>query len=105
MKLYKFDFSDYLRKIIKKCVLECEEKPKTFFIKGGNFKNRIPKEEIGIVQNWTGLYVLLLEDDFEKAKSIYLDYYSSKIKSENIRHEQQIVAYNEIIEAIKESKE
>lgn len=105
MKLYKFVFSDYLRKIIKKCVLECEEKPKTFISKDKGFKSRIPKDEIGVVQSWVGLYVLLLEDDFEKAKSIYLDYYSSEIKSENIRHEQQIVRYNEIIEAIKESKE
>lgn len=105
MKLYKFDFFDYLRKGIKKCVLECEEKPKTFISKDRGFRSRIPREEIGTVQSWTGLYVLLLEDDFEKAKSIYLDYYSSKIKSENIRHEQQIDAYNKIIEVIKESKE
>lgn len=105
MNLYRFDFRDYCHKGIKRSVLECEEKPKTFISKNRGFRSRIPKEEIGIVQSWAGLYVLLLEDDFEKAKSIYLEYLSSKIKSENIRHEQQIDAYNKIIEAIKESKE
>lgn len=105
MKLYKFDFRDYCNKGIKRSVLECEEKPKTFISKDSGFRSRIPKDEIGVVQSWAGLYVLLLEDDFEKAKSIYLDYFSSKIISENIRYEQQIDSYNKIIEVIKESKE
>lgn len=106
MKLYKFDFNDYLDNCrISKYIYECEEKPKTYILKESAFKNRIPKEEIGTVQNWAGLYIILTEDDFEKAKKIYLNYYEHEIESENARHEQQIKKFKHKIELIMGSKE
>lgn len=103
MKIYKYNLHDYGNLRIGKSVLECVEKSKTYAVIGGHgFKSRIAKEEIGAVNDWAGKYVLLLEDDFEKAKTILLEYYFRNIESENIRHKSQIEYYQRLIEKIKE---
>lgn len=105
MNLYKFSFWPGFDNQIERSVLECEEVSGVFIQKDQGFIGYIPKDGIGPMQSGEGLYVLLPEDNFEKARAIYLDYYSREIEIENRRHTQKIDAYNKIIEVIKESKE
>lgn len=102
MIIYKYELKDWRNFRIEKSELGCAEKPKTYTVLIRNrFRDRIPKEEIGIVSDWMGKCVLLLEDDFEKATAIFLEYYLREIESENRRHKSQIEDYQKLIENIK----
>lgn len=106
MIIYKYELINYRNFTIEKFELECKETSKIYtLVSRMGFKSRIPKEEIGIVSDWAGKYVLLLEDDFEKSKAIFLDYYSREIESENVRHRSRIEDYQRLIKKIKECRE
>lgn len=96
MELYRFDLSTWRDVKITKIVLEVEEKPKTY-ITNERCKQRIPKSEIGVASGYSNERVYLLEDDMEKAKSIFLEVLNGKIKGEKRRIENTIKCCNENI--------
>lgn len=69
MKLYRFYLGD---NAIVREVLEVEEKPKTYTIIGRDWRQRIAKDDIGIVAHGR---VHLLEDDPRKAVKILREYH------------------------------
>ena len=97
MKLYRFDLSTWRSVKITKTVLEVDEKPKTY-IPNERWKQRIPKSEIGVASGYSNKRVYLLEDDMEKAKSIFLEVLKGKIESEKRKIETTIQRCNESIE-------
>ena len=72
MKLYEFTIDTFGIVKIYKRVIEVEEKPKTYMTVGRLFTSRINKSDIGVLSGYSKNTVLLLEDDFKKAKEIFL---------------------------------
>ena len=91
MKLYRFYIN---ADKLKKEVLEVEEKPKTYTILGCNWRQRIAKEDIGAVDCRKRVH--LLEDDWNKAVGILMDYYSDEKYRHDRYHELQAKRFREI---------
>ena len=96
MKLYRFELSTWRDTKITRIVLEAEEKPKTYIVKN-RWTQRISKSDIGIASGYSNEIVYLLEDDMEKAKSIFLEALKGKIESEKRKIENTIKYCNENI--------
>ena len=97
MKLYKFMLTTYGETKITKQVLEAEEKPKTYNTFDGMWKSRVNKKDIGVASGWSGDTVILLEDDMEKAKEIFVENLKHKISDEKSTIEQKTKNENERI--------
>ena len=97
MELYRFELNSYKSTKIKRTVLEAEEKPKTYSVFDGRWTSRVNKKDIGVVSGWSGNYVILLEDDMEKAKEIFTESLKMKISDEKESIEAKIKSGNERI--------
>lgn len=97
MKLYEFTLSTWRGTKVLKTVLEVEEKPKTYILKGGFYNMRISKSDVGVVSGYSSNTLYLLEDDMEKAKTIFAESLKGKIKSEKLKIENTIKCCNERI--------
>ena len=97
MKLYKFMLTTYGETKITKQVLEAEEKPKTYSVFDGMWTSRVNKKDIGVASGYFGDTVILLEDDMEKAKEIFVENLKRKISFKKESIEQTINTGNEII--------
>lgn len=113
MNLYEFVLNTYGKtKIIKK-VLESTEHPKTYSVFDGRWTSRrVNKRDIGIVSGWSANTVILLVDDMEKAKEIFVEDLKRRISDEKESIKAKIKSGNErisnlekAIEEIKESEE
>lgn len=73
MILYRFTLCTYREEPeIRMSVVEVDEKPKTYQTKG-RFFSRIKKSEIGCLTGYCRETVYLLENDFEKAKELFVE--------------------------------
>lgn len=97
MKLYKFYLSTWRGATVSRTVLEVEEKPKTYMTVNERWKTRILKSDVGILSGYDNSTLYLLEDDMEKAKTIFSESLKGKIKSEKQRMESTIKSCNERI--------
>ena len=97
MKLYKFSLSTWRGAKVYRDVLEVEEKPKTYIEKRQYSSSRIPKSDVGVISGYSECTLYLLEDDMEKAKTIFAESLKGKIKSEKQRMESTIKSCNERI--------
>lgn len=97
MQLYKFILSTYGKTKITKNVLEADEKPNTYSVFEGRWTSRVNKKDIGVVSGWSENYVILLEDDMEKAKQIFTESLKMKISDEKESIEEKIKSGNERI--------
>lgn len=97
MKLYKFSLSTWRRTKVSRTVLEVEEKPRTYMTGNEHLKTRISKSDIGVVSGYSNNTLYLLEDDMEKAKSMFAESLNGKIKSEKLKIENTIKCCNERI--------
>lgn len=97
MKLYKFYLSIMRGATVSKTVLEVEEKPKTYMTVNERWKTRILKSDVGVLSGWDNKTLYLLEDDMEKAKSIFAESLNGKIESEKLKIENTIKCCNERI--------
>lgn len=57
---------------IKRTVVECEEKPKTYIPTNGGYFSRIRKDEIGVITGYRKNRVFLFEDNVKAAAAILL---------------------------------
>ena len=78
MKLYKYTFNMSKAKVELQ-ELEVEEKEKTYTVSNAGYRQRISKEDIGRVSGYGNNTVILIEKDFEKARTIYLACLQKKI--------------------------
>lgn len=97
MKLYRFSLCMWKGVNVSREVLEVEEKPKTYMTVNERWKTRISKSDIGVLSGYDNRTLYLLEDDMEKAKSIFAESLKGKIKSEKQRMESIIKSCNERI--------
>ena len=97
MKLYKFSLSTWRGTKVSREVLEIEEKPKTYIMRGNICDTRILKSDVGVLSGYDNNTLYLLEDDMEKAKTIFAESLKGKIKSEKQRMESIIKSCNERI--------
>lgn len=97
MKLYKFDLSTWRGTTVSRTVLEVEEKPKTYIEKIQYCSSRIFKSDIGVLSGYDNSILYLLEDDMEKAKSMFVESLKRKIETEKIKLEYTIKSTNERI--------
>lgn len=97
MELFRFELNSYKSAKNKRTVLEAEEKPKTYSVFDGRLTSRVNKNDIGVVSGWSGKYVILLEDDMEKAKEIFTESLKMKISDEKESIEAKIKSGNERI--------
>lgn len=95
MKLYKYVFNKYGKTKVTLEELEAEEKPKTYAVKSG-WQQRINKELIGVTSGYSNDTVILLEKDFEKARTIYL----AKLQSEYLRKQEEVQKLKKVYEEI-----
>ena len=82
MKLYKFSLFTWRGTKVSREVLEVEEKPKTYMTVNERWKTRISKSDIGVLSGYDNSTLYLLEDDMEKAKSIFAESLKYKIEME-----------------------
>ena len=97
MKLYRFTLSTWKGASVSRTVLEVEEKPKTYIMRGNIFDTRISKSDVGVVSRYSNNTLYMFEDDMEKAKSMFAESLKGKIKSEKRRMENTIKCCNERI--------
>ena len=97
MYLYKFELNTWRETKITKTVVEVEEKPKTYITVNERWKTRILKSEIGVPSGWSNKTLCLLEDDMEKAKSMFAESLKGMIESEKRKIEITIKCCNERI--------
>lgn len=97
MKLYKFTLSTWRGTKVSRTVLEVEEKPKTYMTVNERWKTRISKSDVGVVSGYSNDTLYLLEDDMEKAKSMFAESLKGKIESEKRKIENTIKCCNERI--------
>ena len=97
MKLYKFTLSTWRGTKVSRTVLEVEEKPKTYIMRGNICDTRILKSDVGVVSGYSNNTLYMLEDDMEKAKSMFAESLKGKIKSEKLKIENTIKCCNELI--------
>ena len=98
MKLYQFTLSTGKSIEVLKKILEVEEKPKTYIKRGAYTATRILKSDIGILSGYDNSTLYLLEDDEEKAKSIFIELLKNRILREKQNIENTIKRCNECIE-------
>ena len=82
MKLYKFTLSTWKDVKVLREVLEVEEKPKTYMTVNERWKTRILKSDVGVLSGYDNDTLCLLEDDMEKAKSMFAESLKYKIEME-----------------------
>lgn len=82
MKLYKFSLCMWKGVNVSREVLEVEEKPKTYMTVNERWKTRISKSDIGVLSGYENTTLYLLEDDIEKAKTIFAKSLKHKIEME-----------------------
>ena len=82
MKLYKFSLCMWRGVNVSREVLEVEEKPKTYIERKEYYSSRISKSDIGVLSGYDNSTLYLLEDDMEKAKSIFAESLKYKIEME-----------------------
>lgn len=97
MKLYKFSLSTWRGTKVSRTVLEVEEKPKTYMTVNERWKTRILKSDVGVISGYSDCTLYLLEDDLEKAKTIFAESLKGKIESEERKMENTIKRCNERI--------
>lgn len=97
MKLYRFTLSTWRGVKVSRTVLEVEEKPKTYMTVNERWKTRISKSDVGVVSGYSNNTLYLLDDDMEKAKSMFAESLKGKIKSEKLKIENTIKCCNERI--------
>ena len=97
MNLYKFYLSTWKSVKVSREVLEVEEKPKTYIMRGNICDTRILKSDVGALSGYDNNTLYLLEDDMEKAKSMFAESLKCKIKSEKLKIENTIKSCNERI--------
>ena len=97
MKLYRFTLSTWRVVKVSRTVLEVEEKPKTYMTVNESWKTRISKSDVGVVSGYSNNTLYLLDDDMEKAKSMFAESLKGKIKSEKLKIENTIKCCNERI--------
>ena len=97
MKLYKFSLSTWRGTTVSRTVLEVEEKPKTYMTVNERWKTRILKSDVGVLSVYNDCTLYLLEDDMEKAKTIFAESLKGKIESEKRKIETTIKCCNERI--------
>lgn len=85
MNIYCFTMNIYDDMKIKRTVYEVEKKPKTYTVLNPRYHSRINKSEIGIITGYLGNTVYLLEDDFERARELFLEKLKAKIEYENAK--------------------
>ena len=103
MKLYSFELNDFRTLEIKRTVLDVEEKPKTYITKK-ICSRRIRKEDIGKIVGTYTKSVVLKEDDFEKAKKLFLEMLTIKVdvyKKRISNIEDEIIVVQRNIEKLK----
>ena len=82
MKLYKFYLSTWKGIKVSREVVEVEEKPKTYIKRGIVCDTRILKSDVGVLSGYDNNTLYLLDDDMEKAKSIFAESLKYKIEME-----------------------
>ena len=82
MKLYRFTLSTWRGTTVSRTVLEVEEKPKTYIERKEYYSSRISKSDIGVLSGYDNSTLYLLEDDIEKAKTIFAESLKYKIEME-----------------------
>lgn len=97
MKLYKFTLSTWRDVKVSRTVLEVEEKPKTYMTVNERWKTRILKSDVGVLSGFSNETLYLLEDNMEKAKTIFAESLKGKIKIEKLNIESTIKRCNERI--------
>lgn len=97
MKLYRFTLSTWRGVKVSRTVLEVEEKPKTYMTVNESWKTRISKSDVGVVSGYSNATLYLLDDDMEKAKSMFAESLKGKIESEKLKIESTIKYCNERI--------
>lgn len=98
MNIYEFQINTWSKNLdLEKRTLEVEEKPKTYTVTSGAYYSRINKSDIGIISGYSKDTVLLLEDDIEKAKELFLKELERRISVEETR----IKSANKSIEQLK----
>lgn len=97
MKLYKFTLSTWRGTKVSRTVLEVEEKPKTYMTVNERWKTRISKSDVGVVSGYSNDTLYLLDDDMEKARSMFAESLKGKIESEKLKIERTIKCCNERI--------
>lgn len=97
MKLYKFYLSTWKGIKVSREVVEVEEKPKTYIKRGIVCDTRILKSDVGVLSGYDNNTLYLLEDDMEKAKSIFAESLKGKLESEKLKIENTIKWCNERI--------
>ena len=97
MKLYRFTLSTWRGVKVSRTVLEVEEKPKTYMTVNESWKTRISKSDVGFVSGYSNNTLYLLDDDMEKAKSMFAESLNRKIETEKIKLEYTIKSTNERI--------
>ena len=97
MKLYRFTLSTWRVVKVSRTVLEVEKKPKTYMTVNESWKTRISKSDVGVVSGYSNNTLYLLDDDMEKAKSMFAESLKGKIKSEKLKIENTIKCCNERI--------
>lgn len=100
MKIYKFILETYKGISIKKTEIEVEEKPKSYTVlRKAAWKSRILKSDIGKVEDFCSLSVYLLEDDFSKAKKLFI----SKIENNISTKQKKVYELNNSIITLNET--
>ena len=97
MNLYKFTLSTWRGTNVKRTVIEVEEKPKTYIEKKQYCGSRILKSDVGVLSGYDNNTLYMLEDDIEKAKSMFAESLKGKIESEKLKIESTIKYYNDRI--------
>lgn len=97
MKLYRFYLSIRRVGTVSRTVLDVEEKPKTYIEKKQYYSSRISKSDVGVLSGYDNNILYLLDDDIEKAKSMFAESLKGKIESEKRTIENTINRCNERI--------
>ena len=97
MNLYKFKLSTWNGTNVKRTVIEVEEKPKTYIEKKQYCNSRILKSDVGVLSGYDNNTLYMLENDMEKAKSMFAESLKRKIESEKLKIESTIKCCNERI--------
>lgn len=82
---------------VKRTVIEVEEKPKTYIYKKQYCSSRILKSDVGMLSGYDNNTLYMLEDNMEKAKSIFAESLKGKIEREKLKIENTIKCCNERI--------
>lgn len=81
-----------------KDILEVEERPKTYTIAGCDWRQRVPKEDVGKVNCRAKVH--LFEDDQRKAAKILSAFYVEKEAAEVKRHKDQMEMYTKRLDIL-----